>query len=399
MAGGSSGVDESEGDDFDPDDRDAAGKALRRWARAMRRQLAAVEAAARQRGAIGWATMPGMERRSPPAVERLASLAQVESPGMKRTREAVQRQVDAFRACGVAHFEIVVAAPKGSSLPNQRLRQFDATTVQKSVAWFRKMNAAGYDIFLRPLPRPDGLTHPIAFLDDLDAEGVKRAEAAGARFAVLVQSSPGRFHGWVRLGTQLVTQAELTAANRVLAQRFGGDIAAVAWRQPGRLCGYTNRKPSRALPDGKQPFATLHRATGDVAPLGAEILAAGRAAIAAEEAAAKAAAERRQRVAAAGGEHALGDAAQAFQAQRRRFQQVKNSGELDESRRDMSAAMAMIRLGYSPDAVGAAMLEASADLVARGHDPADYVRRTVAKARAWAEEREDQRQAYRPKVR
>jgi hypothetical protein len=395
MEGGSAGV-EIEADDFDVDDPNAAAKALRRWARQMRRQRAAVEAASRQCGATGWATLSGMERRSaPPAVERLAALAQVESPGMKRSREAVQRQLEGFRACGVTHFEVGVIAPKGSPLPRERLRQFDGSTVAKSVGWLRKKNSEGYDIYIRPLPRPDGLTHPLAFLDDLDAEGVKRAEADGAHFAVLVESSPGRYHGWIRLGPELISQAELTAANRALARRFGGDVAATAWRQPGRLCGFTNRKPARAVEGKGQPFALLRKTGGQVAPIGAEILATARAAISAEQAAAQVAAERRQRIAAAGGERQLGDAAEAFRHARARFDQTKDDGGPDESRRDMSACMALIRAGYSAEAVEAAMFEASPDLAGRGHDPENYIHRTVERARQWAEEHQEA-QAYRP---
>jgi hypothetical protein len=61
--------------------------------------------------------------------------------------------------------------------------------------------------------------------------------------------------------------------------------------------------------------------------------------------------------------------------------------------------MSLLRSGYSAEAVEAAMAETSPDLAGRGHDPADYIRRTVERARQWAEEREDAGQTYRPRVR
>jgi hypothetical protein len=392
VAGG--GAVDAEADTFDPDDPNAAQRALQRWARNMARQQAAVAAASRQRGSNAWTMLDSMTRRpSPPAVERLAALGQAESEGMRRTREAVRRQVDAFRACGVAHFEVGTIPPKGSPLARERLRRFDAPTLLRSVAWLRAQNAKGYDCYVRPLARNDGLAPPLSFLDDLDAEGVARAEREGCRFAVLIESSPGRYHGWIRISDRLIPQEELTAAGRELARRFSGDPASIDWRHFGRLAGYTNRKPARAVAGKGQPFALLRKISAEVAPVGAEILMAARAALAAEKAAAQAAADRRQRVAAAGGERALGDAAAAFQTQRRRFGQTKDTGELDESRRDMSAAMAMLRRGYSPGAVTAAMLENSAEIAARGHDPHDYTRRTVEKAQQWAERQEQTTQA------
>jgi len=395
MASTSSGGSiEAEADDFDPGDPNAAAKAMRRWARAMKRQLAAVEAAAKQRAGTGW-TMPDntpTRHPVPPAVERLAGLAQIETSGLMRTREAITRQIDAFRACGVQHFEIVVAPPKNSGLPRERIRRFDHPTVLRSISWLRRRNMEGYDCFVRPLPQQDGLADPMAFLDDLDEAGVRAAESAGARFAVLVESSPNRFHGWIRLGTELVTQVELTAANKELARLFGGDPGAVAWRQPGRLVGLTNRKASRIVPGKGQPFAMLRRAINEVAPIGEEILAKARAALSAE----KAADERRRRVAALGSEKALSDAAKAFQVARQRFQQVRQDGSPDDSKRDLSACMSLLRQGYSPQVVEAALIEGSPDLTGRGHDIQDYAERTVAKAADWVEGQR-QGQSYYPK--
>lgn len=135
-------------------------------------------------------------------------------------------------------------------------------------------NTRGGNIFMRLGPSSrDG--HPgIVMLDDVDATAVEQLSRDGFEPTLVVQTSPGNYQVWVRLideGT--VDYGILTQVVRHLARVYGGDERAVSPRQPGRLPGFTNRKPKHQLGDGKFPFVKLTDACpGRVASNGAELI-------------------------------------------------------------------------------------------------------------------------------
>lgn len=73
------------------------------------------------------------------------------------------------------------------------------------------------------------------------------------------------------IDVQRIGQAQAEAA-RELAARYGGDPASADYRHYGRLSGSTNRKPERALGDGRQPFVLLRESSGRVAEGAEELL-------------------------------------------------------------------------------------------------------------------------------
>lgn len=326
------------------------------------------------RGRLGVAGGPPSPVGAPapgPAVQRLRAYAG--APADKTVRQ-VREQLAAFTAAGVERFEVQPIPPKGSALPMERMRVMVAGGIEKAVGWLRRMNLLGYDVYVRPAARADGNVQPLAFVDDLNAEGVRQMKADGLPFAVLVESSPGRFHGWVRLADEPIGREELTKAAKVLARRYGADPDSADWRHYGRLTGFTNQKPSRRTERGA-PFAMLRSAAAAVAPGGVDVLAEARQAIEHEERAKlRAEQERRARLAFRGDGQRLGDAAAAFRTARDR-----STGK-DESARDFAGALALLRRGYSEDQVRAAILQASPDLDQRHRNPEDYVRRTVGNA-------------------
>jgi hypothetical protein len=310
-----------------------------------------------------------------PAARRLAALSGRPVAAPDRTLDQIRRQLAAF---GADAFEVQPMPPKGSSLPVERIRRWTADQVQqpKTVAWLKRMNAQGYDIFVRPVASADGMAPPFAFVDDLDSDQVARMAADGLPFAVQVESSPGRFHGWVRLADAPLDREEVTAAARVLADRYGGDPASTDWRHYGRLAGFTNQKPSRKLPSGHQPWAMLHAASGAIAPAAEDILAQAREALMWAERAKRQVSENRVPLPTSD-HHQSGDAVHIAASVRTR------TGGTDQSAsgRDFAAALSLLRRGFSEEEVRAALLEASPDLVQRGHrNPDSYVARTVAKA-------------------
>jgi len=314
-----------------------------------------------------------------PAVRRLAALSGRPPAQTDRTVEQVRAQLATF---GSDVFEVQPMPHKGSPLPVERIRRWTAEKIQepKTIAWLRRMNTQGYDIFVRPAPPADGLAAPFAFVDDLNAEQVERMRADGVPFAVQIESSPNCFHGWVRLANEALDRDEVTAAARVLADRYGGDLASTDWRHYGRLAGFTNRKPARRQANGSQPWAMLRAVSAEIAPAAEDVLAEARERLQ-WATRAKQRADARQHVAdpvpLVHGDRHSRNATDIAAEVRSRASGADQSG----SAKDFAAALSLLRRGFSEEEVRAALLAASPDLVERGHRKPDaYVTKTVAKA-------------------
>jgi hypothetical protein len=159
----------------------------------------------------------------------------------------------------------------------------------------------------------------------------------------------------VRLADEPLERDEVTAAARVLADRYGGDPASTDWRHYGRLAGFTNRKPSRQLPTGYQPWALLHANPNGMAPAAQDILAEGRERL---EWAARAKRQSQANRWQAGlssiplGDRRAGDAAQIAAAAR-----SKAAGnDQSASAKDFPAALSLLRRGFSEGETRAALL-------------------------------------------
>lgn len=317
----------------------------------------------------------GVEDRVPvvltPAVARLQALAGL-VPSGDRTLDQVRAQLGAF---GCDAYEVQPIPPEGvEGLRRERIRRWTVDQIEKGLGWLKRMNVLGYDIYIRPAPPTDRAAQPFVFVDDLDRAVVDRMAADGFPFAVLNESSTGRFHGWVRIGETPLDRIEVSRAGRMLAQTYGGDPASTDWRHYGRLAGTTNRKPSRKTLRGP-PFVMLRASGGEMAPRAAELMTQVRLSLA--EDARRAAEAAKQESARFYPPANADDPYGAFREARRAANPQKMD---DESARDFSAALSMLRRGFDPADVKLAMLDGSPRLAERHHNPAGYVERTVEKA-------------------
>jgi hypothetical protein len=170
------------------------------------------------------------------------------------TLEAVERQ---SRAMGAQVFDIGIFDPnatEGAMLP----RVWDLDTLLRSVSWLRLKNAEGRHIYIRPAGE-----HSLSLIDDASIEVIERLKSEGFAPGVVLETSPGNFQAWLRHG-QILPKPLSTLAARLLASRFGGDLASADWRHYGRLAGFTNRKDKYRKTDGTFPYVRLHEATGVV---------------------------------------------------------------------------------------------------------------------------------------
>ena len=103
----------------------------------------------------------------------------------------------------------------------------------------------------------------LSLIDDANIQVVKRLKSEGFAPAVVVETSPGNFQAWLHHG-EILPKRLSTLSARLLASRFGGDLASADWRHYGRLAGFTNRKDKYRRADGTFPYVRLHEATGAV---------------------------------------------------------------------------------------------------------------------------------------
>ncbi len=179
------------------------------------------------------------------------------------TVEAVTKQT---RAMGARVFEIGLFDPttaQGAMLP----RVWDLDTLLRSVSWLRLKNSEGRNIYIRPSGE-----HGLSLIDDASVQAIERLKSEGFAPAVVLETSPGNFQAWLRYG-QILPKHLSTFAARLLASRFGGDLASADWRHYGRLAGFTNRKDKYRRTDGTFPYVRLHEATGAVYPKAVAFLA------------------------------------------------------------------------------------------------------------------------------
>jgi hypothetical protein len=182
-----------------------------------------------------------------------------------RTFEAVAKQSSAM---GAKAFETGLFDPnavQGAMLP----RVWDLDGLLRSVSWLRLKNAEGRNIYIRPAGE-----HSLSLIDDASIRVIERLKSEGFAPAVVLETSPGNFQAWLHHGQVLPKQASTIAA-RLLASRFGGDLASADWRHYGRLAGFTNRKDKYRKTDGTFPYVRLHEATGAVYPKAGHISRGG----------------------------------------------------------------------------------------------------------------------------
>jgi hypothetical protein len=286
---------------------------------------------------------------------------------MFRTVHAVDRQIAAM---GCRMFEAGLFKPEAEGVgPVMMPRIWDADTLLRSIAWLRKENRDGRNIFCRPKGE-----HHLSLVDDLSSDAVAEMKRSGFEPALVVETSPNNFQAWLNHGRTLSAGLS-TAVAKALAVQFGGDSGAADWRHFGRLSGFTNRKEKyRDSRTGLYPFVHLvedagveyHRAATFVDSIENELNRKN-----AERSA------RRQR-------YSWSDAVHAHLKTIEEFRSDRRYGG-DGTRIDLAYALYAITHGLSTDHIDATIR--SRDLSHKGSEKrqSEYVERTIKKALSAAE--------------
>jgi len=169
---------------------------------------------------------------------------------MDRTRNAVERMLAAL---DVPAYDLGVRSERGM-LPG--LANHPAQTVLARIPLLKAHNARSAHIYIRPVGE-----HRFTVLDDLSAEAVQRLAADGYEPCAVVETSSGNFQAWLK-HSALYPAALSTFVAQTLARRYGADPNAADWRRFGRLPGFTNCKPNYRQENGLFPYVLLRSSSG-----------------------------------------------------------------------------------------------------------------------------------------
>lgn len=289
-----------------------------------------------------------------------------------RSLEAIQRQITAL---DVPSFEVGIRQASTGQMMN---REWSRAELEQSVAWLKRMNAKGNDVYIRPAG-----VHGFVLVDDLKPVALEQMHLDGYAPAATIETSPGNYQAWVKLSDTPLSAEERRIAAQWLAKHYGGDPNSADSRHYGRLAGFTNQKPEHTRAS-RQPYVLAHDCPGKAAtaaPACLERIREGLGRVEAQK-------ERQSRLEALEGYKSPGygwtsDPGHEYRNQAQRLMR-RYGKEADFSRLDWMIATDMAKSGrFSAEAIATAIGQHSPQVESRkaGHVE-DYARRTAEKA--WA---------------
>src|SRR3984957_1427403 len=188
--------------------------------------------------------------RSPPTVKQISRMT-----SMDRTESTVRNLLTAIEA---PLYDVGVLSDRGM-LPG--LDSISAAAVLERLSMLKHHNTRGSHIYIRPSGE-----HRFTTLDDLSETSLARLSSDGFNPCAVVETSAGNFQAWL-MHTKTFPKLLGTFAAQTLAGRYDADPSAADWRRFGRLPGFTNCKPKYRKPNGLFPFVRLHSYTGQQYPM------------------------------------------------------------------------------------------------------------------------------------
>jgi hypothetical protein len=136
------------------------------------------------------------------------------------------------------------------------LSNLPAEAVLSRLALLKAHNARGAHIYIRPAGE-----HRFTVLDDLNSDSVARLAGDGYEPCAVVETSLGNFQAWLKHDDMYPAPLSTFVA-QTIANRYSADPSAADWRRFGRLPGFTNCKPKYCKSNGLYPYVLLRSATG-----------------------------------------------------------------------------------------------------------------------------------------
>jgi hypothetical protein len=155
-------------------------------------------------------------------------------------------------------YDIGVLSDRGM-LPG--LDGIPATAVLDRLSLLQYRNVRVSHIYVRPSGE-----HRFTVLDDLNETTLARPAADGFNPCAVVETSVRNFQAWLK-HPDVFPKLIGTFAAQTLAGRYDADPSAADWRRFGRLPGFTNCKPKYRKEDGLFPFVRLKSHNGEQYPM------------------------------------------------------------------------------------------------------------------------------------
>jgi RepB DNA-primase from phage plasmid len=170
---------------------------------------------------------------------------------MDRTLIAVRKMLAALDAPA---YDIGILSDRGM-LPG--LSDLPPDVVMSRLPLLKAHNSRGAHIYIRPSG-----AHQFTVLDDLNQTSIDRLRADDFEPCAVVETSAGNFQTWLKHDDVYPTDLSTFIA-QTLAGRYEGDPSAADWRRFGRLPGFTNCKPKYRKDNGLYPYVLLRGCTGN----------------------------------------------------------------------------------------------------------------------------------------
>jgi hypothetical protein len=297
--------------------------------------------------------------------------------GLTLTLRAIRRQLAAMP------YELylirLIHHPTRRAFPGERLWTTTQLTQAATVRFLRLRNREGCDVYIQPYAEDRNAGYILVDLDHAGQAVLESMRADGHEPCVVLETSPGHLQAWIRLSASPLEPAIATAISKQLARAYGGDWASTDWRHLGRLAGFTNQKPQRRTPGGSAPWVKIVYAGAGLArhaerllqsvtrwPTPAGLPNPSLRASSLPEAAIPS-------ITAA-------EAADIYQSWMHRWRIAERFPQPDWSIVDLWIARQLLAQGLPTAQVQAVLRLASPGFPRRHGDPADYLRRTVARA-------------------
>lgn len=295
--------------------------------------------------------------------------------GFFLTRQAIRRQLAAMP--NELYLVRLIHCHTRRAMPGERLWTARELGNPAIIRFLRARNREGCEIYLQPYAGNRNAGYVLVDLDQAAPVVVETMRTQGHDPCVVIQTSPGHLQAWVHLSASPLEPAVASAAGRLLARAYGGDPASTDWRHLGRLAGFTNQKPARRTRRRYAPWVKLVHAAAGLAPQAEALLQSARESGSSPPALA---AGIHWSVPDAVPTIAAAEAIEIYQACLNRWCIRERFPQPDWSIVDLWVARHLLSRGTPPARVQDILRLASPHFPRRHGDPADYLRRTIARA-------------------
>ena len=292
--------------------------------------------------------------------------------GLTLTSQAIRRQLAAM-PCELYLVRCIHNLTK-RPFPGERLWSATQLANLATTRFLRVRNREGCDVYIHPYAQDRNAGYILIDLDHIDPVALSAMRANGHEPCVLLQTSPGHLQAWVHVSSTPLEPAVATTIGRHLAHLYGGDCASTDWRHLGRLAGFTNQKPSRRNFSGYPPWVKIVHTAAGLARHAEGLLQVASEQVARGSHTPPAAMQPTPACL------STAQAREIYQAWMQCWHIAQRFPDPDWSIVDLWVARALLARAMSPAYVEQ-ILRLGSPGFPRGHsDPADYLRRTLARA-------------------